>query len=213
MPMAVARFVAQLAVVAAASSAQRGHYTLVARTTLDAADGASMRPAQLDYPAPAVTNCSGPDVAMLVIVMSCMSHAHLWDDIRAFGRTMGASQGVLILVGRPLDTQYELNMENSTLFVNSSDLYDALSEKLARAFTTVVVAPELAGVTHIMKIDDTDITDSLHITKDQDPNDTSATKTSKNSTSPFPQQVSVTAIENQLRGVGACTLQDRKSVV
>ena len=134
------------------------------QTALDAAEAAFGIgwPAHLDYPPPPWNDCSGPDASMLVIITSCMRNMHLWDELRAWGKTLGASQGILIVAGTSLDTEYVLSRENSTLFVNCSDAYDALPEKLLRAYTAVVDAPELAGVTHIFKTDDTDVTDSLN---------------------------------------------------
>ena len=152
----------------------------------------TLTPARLDWPAPAWTPCAGPDVSILVLVTSCMRHNQTWDKVRAWGHEQNPSGGFLILAGRRLDTEYLLSRENNTLFVNCSDEYDALPEKLLRGFTSVLDAPELAGVTHIFKVDDTDITEPSAYEELLGPG----------VASPYPFELSVAGMERQLHGVG-----------
>ena len=201
-------------VVAAAASTERRHHALMdSQTALDAAEAAFGIgwPAHLDYPPPPWNDCSGPDASMLVIITSCMRNMHLWDELRAWGKTLGASQGILIVAGTSLDTEYVLSRENSTLFVNCSDAYDALPEKLLRAYTAVVDAPELAGVTHIFNTDDTDVTDSLNTSIKKGGVTDSSPHLSEHPLifSPYPQEISIAKMENQLRGVGERALRNQ----
>jgi len=142
-------------------------------------------------------------VSIPVIVTSCMKHAEHWDTIRNWGRALGNSEGFLIFSGAHLDTPYVLNRTNNTLLVNSSDAYDALPEKLLRTFHTVLDAPELAGTTHILKVDDTDVYEPPWVTLNPEVyTDPPGTKPFQ-SFSMYPYDMPVGVMEQQLRGVSA----------
>merc|ERR1719238_1672547 len=86
-----------------------------------------------------------------------MKHEPHWDFIRQWGAALNTSAGFLIVAGRQLLTDYSLDLQNQLLYLNVSDTYNALPEKLLRAFHSVLAAPQLWHTTHILKVDDTGI--------------------------------------------------------
>lgn len=90
-----------------------------------------------------------PDVRLLVLVLSCASHADLWPaKLEAFPDTV-------IAVGDPeLKTDYEL--KDGILRLRCSDQYDALPEKVVYAIHAILRLPDFRTVTHLLKTDDHD---------------------------------------------------------
>eukprot|EP00401_Gymnodinium_catenatum_P008983 CAMPEP_0117465778 /NCGR_PEP_ID=MMETSP0784-20121206/4801_1 /TAXON_ID=39447 /ORGANISM="" /LENGTH=291 /DNA_ID=CAMNT_0005259697 /DNA_START=177 /DNA_END=1049 /DNA_ORIENTATION=- len=102
---------------------------------------------------------------LLVLVVSCHKHTDKWYALRKWAERAHPGGTVLVLAGLPhgvnsLGEPYKLSLANGTLFVDSSDAYEALPEKMVRAYTSVRDAPELQHITHLIKVDDTTVLDN-----------------------------------------------------
>jgi len=101
--------------------------------------------------------------SFLVLVISSQKNAHMWNDIRHWGKTLRPAT-VLIAAGapynivEPLHDPYHLSLATGILTVNDTiDTYSTLALKVVRSFLAIAHAPELARVSHVLKIDDTKI--------------------------------------------------------
>jgi hypothetical protein len=93
------------------------------------------------------------EINLLVVVISCKKNQHLWPKIIESGINL------VILCGGSDSDSY---LDSKILYLNCSDLYEGLPEKMICAIDFILGYPEFKSVTHILKIDDHDTV----ITKD-----------------------------------------------
>lgn len=109
-------------------------------------------------------------VELLVLIVSCHANADKWPDLVQWAESVHPSGRVLILAGFPptasFQPEYHLSLTNKTLFVNASDAYDGLPDKVVRGFSSVLHAPELQNATHVFKVDDTSVLDPAKLWAD-----------------------------------------------
>lgn len=135
------------------------------------AQGMGKGGSQLMYPLPTFTPCEGEASALLVIILSCASHRDHWPALRRWGEEASGEGGYLILSADPSQgSAYDLDLSSNarTLVVGGTDTYEALPEKLLRAFHVLLADGRLAHVTHVQKIDDEDVQSNwlgLNVTK------------------------------------------------
>ena len=86
---------------------------------------------------------------VLIVVMSCKKHKHLWGEILDRG-----INNLIIICGKKMDVDYSL--ENRILYLNCNDGYEGLPEKMIYAINAILKIPKFQTYTHIMKVDDHD---------------------------------------------------------
>jgi len=138
--------------------------------------GASAAPRQLTpalAPArekPKNTAKSPEDLNVLVLVCSWMGHADRWHEIKEWSARTGVP--ALVIASKPLG-KLEHQLVDGVLYVDSGknitqgtgdtkhistgDDWDRLPEKMIRAYRAVTELPKLWNVTHVIKVDDTDV--------------------------------------------------------
>ena len=90
---------------------------------------------------------------LLIVVVSCCKHKHLWNNIKS--RT---SNNLIIIAGtndRAIEKRW-YDKNEKILWLNCNDYYDGLPEKMVLAIEEILNNPEFSNVTHILKIDDHD---------------------------------------------------------
>jgi len=91
------------------------------------------------------------NMCILVVVVSCNKHAHLWNTLK------NKTKNVIIISGtnnRSKPVYYD--KENKFLWLNCNDYYDGLPEKIIIMIDEILKNPEFSHITHILKIDDHD---------------------------------------------------------
>lgn len=86
---------------------------------------------------------------ILVTVLSCKKHSHIWDNIK------NRTEKLLIFTGsynKP--TFYDKN--SKMLYLNCNDNYEGLPEKMVLMIEQILTMPAFKNITHILKIDDHD---------------------------------------------------------
>jgi len=112
-----------------------------------------MLPAQPDVLQPC-----GARASLLVLIVSCFHHSDQWPQLREWAhRVRGAAQVHILAGNESMGTAFLLS--SGTLIVRASDAYDSLPVKMASAYNSVVSAAALRDVTHVLKVDDTDVLD------------------------------------------------------
>jgi len=86
---------------------------------------------------------------ILVMVMSCNKHSHLWDEIINRRR-----KDTYIFTGGS-DNTY-MDKKNHVLHLKCNDAYDGLPEKVITMIDYVLHNNHFSDVTHILKVDDHD---------------------------------------------------------
>jgi hypothetical protein len=92
------------------------------------------------------------NVHILVVVVSCNKHIHLWESL-----TNRTSSDLVIISGtndRNKERYYD--KEKKVLWLNCNDYYDGLPEKIILMIEHILKNPEFSHITHILKIDDHD---------------------------------------------------------
>lgn len=113
---------------------------------------ASLQPATLP-------SCGGGGAQLLVLIVSCFHHKPDWPYLRDWAERVHGTAHVRVVAGNEsLHAPFEVG-DDGTLIVRASDDYDALPVKMVSAYTSVLRAPELQHVTHVFKVDDTDVLD------------------------------------------------------
>jgi hypothetical protein len=106
---------------------------------------------------------------LLIMIVSHHNNAHLWKHLLEWGDQVHPGGDVLILAGIPpnrtLQQPYELSLSKRTLIVNASDAYDSLAVKVFLGYNSIYADPQLAGITHVFKIDDTTVRDGTGVFK------------------------------------------------
>lgn len=87
---------------------------------------------------------------ILIVVVSCYKHRHLWDNIKY--RT---NNDLIIITGTNNNNKW-YDKNNKVLYLNCNDYYDGLPEKIILMIEEVLRNPEFSHITHILKIDDHD---------------------------------------------------------
>jgi Galactosyltransferase len=90
---------------------------------------------------------SAQEVKLLTVVVSCEKHSGLWPKI--LGRGI---KDLIILCGGSKRTL----LDGQILYLQCSDLYDGLSEKMIAAFEYILQSQQFSSYTHILKADDHD---------------------------------------------------------
>jgi hypothetical protein len=86
-------------------------------------------------------------VKLLVVVVSCKKHSHLWNTI--LNRNV---ENLVILCGGSEETK----LIDNILHLKCSDEYDGLSEKMMKALEYIMSCDNFKDITHILKADDHD---------------------------------------------------------
>jgi hypothetical protein len=88
-------------------------------------------------------------VNILVTVMSCKKHSHLWDELKK------RTDNLIIFTGSYNDTTY-YDKNEKMLYLKCNDNYEGLPEKMILMIEQILSLPEFKDITHILKIDDHD---------------------------------------------------------
>jgi hypothetical protein len=94
---------------------------------------------------------SSSDIHILVVIISCCKHSHLWDEIK--NRT---NNDLIIIAGTNDDNIKGYDKINKIFYLNCNDYYDGLPEKIILMIEEVLNNPDFSHITHILKIDDHD---------------------------------------------------------
>ena len=86
---------------------------------------------------------------ILIVVISCQQHRHLWKEILNRGL-----DNIIIICGKTMKHNYSL--EDNILYLNCNDGYEGLPEKIIYTINAILKIPKFQKYTHIMKIDDHD---------------------------------------------------------
>jgi len=95
-------------------------------------------------------NYNSSDIKILVVIVSCKKHSHLWNEIKA--RT---NNELLIILGSDKNELWYDEPEK-ILHLKVNDQYDGLPEKMIAAFDFILHDSRFKHITHILKIDDHD---------------------------------------------------------
>jgi len=88
-------------------------------------------------------------INILVTVLSCKKHSHLWSEIK------NRSKNVIVFTGSYNNsTFYDRN--SKILYLNCNDHYEGLPEKIILLIEQILTKPEFKNITHVLKIDDHD---------------------------------------------------------
>jgi len=90
------------------------------------------------------------NINILVTVMSCKKHSHLWNDIK------GRTENLIIFTGSYDKTSSYYDKNEKLLYLNCNDNYEGLPEKMILMIEKILTLPDFKSVTHILKIDDHD---------------------------------------------------------
>jgi len=87
---------------------------------------------------------------ILVTVMSCKKHSHLWNEIKS------RTENLIIFTGsyNISSTYYDKN--EKILYLKCNDNYEGLPEKMILMIEQILTLPDFKNITHILKIDDHD---------------------------------------------------------
>jgi hypothetical protein len=88
-------------------------------------------------------------INILVTVMSCKKHSHLWDELKK------RTKDLIIFTGSYDNTTY-YDKNNKMLYLKCNDNYEGLPEKMILMIEQILSLPEFKHITHILKIDDHD---------------------------------------------------------
>ena len=88
---------------------------------------------------------------ILVMVMSCHKHWHLWEKIK---NRVNYSD-LIIFSASPKNENWFDEKEN-ILYLNCGDGYESLPEKVLCMIDQILHLPNFHNVTHILKLDDHD---------------------------------------------------------
>ena len=100
--------------------------------------------------------------SVLLMTVSNAGHASSWPLLAKWGQSTGADD-MVVLSGRPLLEKFTLesilvaNVSIRMLYVNASDGYLGLTQKMLLAWHAVARLPQLLHVTHVIKVDDSDV--------------------------------------------------------
>jgi hypothetical protein len=103
---------------------------------------------------------------LLIVIVSCHAHTDTWPSLVEWGNKVHPGGKVLVLAGRlpngtlPWPNEHKVFHHDSSLqhlIVNASDSYDGLPERMLVSFHSILRTPELADITHVLKLDDTTI--------------------------------------------------------
>jgi len=95
-------------------------------------------------------NYDNNGINILVVVVSCNKHWHLWEGIK--NRT---NNDLIIITGSNKNENW-YDKDGRIYYLKCSDLYDGLPEKIIVMIEQVLHNPEFNHITHIIKIDDHD---------------------------------------------------------
>lgn len=88
---------------------------------------------------------------ILVAVMSCNKHSHLWKTI-----TSKNIENLIIFTGGSDNTYFDVS--NKILHLKCNDFYEGLPEKMILMIEYVLHSNHFSNITHLIKIDDHDNT-------------------------------------------------------
>jgi hypothetical protein len=102
--------------------------------------------------------------SVLVLVVSCLANQAHWPEISRAIRGFGADEGNALLLSAALNKTQPfalrpVDMSLRSLHVRAHDTYLGLAEKMFMAWHAIASMPALSHVTHVLKLDDTDILD------------------------------------------------------
>jgi hypothetical protein len=107
-------------------------------------------------------NNTTKNMHLLVVVVSCNKHSHLWGKIKS------RTNNDLIIISGTNDRNREkrwYDKNEKVLWLNCNDYYDGLPEKIILMIEEVLHNPEFSHITHILKIDDHDTDFNDHVIK------------------------------------------------
>jgi len=90
-------------------------------------------------------------VQLLTVILSCEKNMHLWPSLLSKN-----IERMLILCGKPLEGDYAFDLDDRVLYLDCSDGYEGLPEKMIYAYNAICEHKRFDGITHIMKLDDHD---------------------------------------------------------
>lgn len=86
---------------------------------------------------------------ILLVIMSCYKHSHLWDNIKK-----NMNDNLIIFIGGATETYY--NDDKKILHLACNDFYEGLPEKILYTINKILELEQFNDITHILKIDDHD---------------------------------------------------------
>jgi len=89
------------------------------------------------------------DINLLVTVLSCKKHSHLWKEIK------NRTTNLIIFTGSYNNSTF-YDRKSKILYLNCNDHYEGLPEKMILLIEQILNMPEFKNITHILKIDDHD---------------------------------------------------------
>jgi len=89
-------------------------------------------------------------INILVTVMSCKKHSHLWDELK------NRTENLIIFTGSYEKSPTYYDKDAKMLYLRCNDNYEGLPEKMILMIEQILTLPEFKDITHILKIDDHD---------------------------------------------------------
>ena len=89
------------------------------------------------------------DINLLVTVLSCKKHSHLWNELK------NRTDNLIIFTGSYNNSTFYDN-NSKILYLKCNDHYEGLPEKMILLIEQILNMPEFKNITHILKIDDHD---------------------------------------------------------
>jgi hypothetical protein len=89
------------------------------------------------------------NINILVTVLSCRKHSHLWYEITK------RTNNIIIFTGSDKNENF-YDKKSKIMYLNCNDNYEGLPEKMVLMIEQILTLPEFKNVTHILKIDDHD---------------------------------------------------------
>ena len=87
---------------------------------------------------------------ILVTVMSCKKHSHLWEEIKK------RTKNLIIFTSSYNNSPTYYDKDLRILYLRCNDSYEGLPEKMILMIEQILTLPEFKNITHILKIDDHD---------------------------------------------------------
>jgi len=100
---------------------------------------------------------------LLILIVSCHKYESNWSDLVAWGEKVHPGGKVILMSGPDTEVQWALDDAfyfdgaMKRLVVNASDAYEALPVRMLMSLHGILNSPELADITHVLKLDDTTI--------------------------------------------------------
>lgn len=98
-------------------------------------------------------------INILFMYVCCFKYREKWEKIKILNK--GLNIPFIILCGKNMNNDFEL-LDN-ILYLNCSDNYEGLPEKVICGLSAIIKIPEFSNITHIIKIDDDNTCNPLNV--------------------------------------------------